>query len=201
MNNWFEVKVKYTKQLDNGAFKRVSEPYLLAAMTFTDAEARIYEELGSVIRGEFRVTNIAPKEYHDIFPYDDSDEWFKCKVVYSAHDGDSERKKIVQYFLVGAHTVEEATARLKENLKDLLADFDVPKVELSPIVDVYPVKEVIDGADEEFISISKQKYEGVLGALKSIRNSVNVHPDCEADSEFEDMVSMCDEVIKEADEV
>ena len=45
MNNWFTVKVKYTKQLDNGTLKRVSEPYLLAAMTFTDAEARIYEEL------------------------------------------------------------------------------------------------------------------------------------------------------------
>jgi hypothetical protein len=56
MNSWFTVKVKYTKQLENGTFKRVSEPYLLAAMTFTDAEARIYEELGSSIRGEFQVT-------------------------------------------------------------------------------------------------------------------------------------------------
>ena len=45
MNNWFTVKVKYTKQLENGTFKRVSEPYLLCAMTFTDAETRIYEEL------------------------------------------------------------------------------------------------------------------------------------------------------------
>ncbi|HRP53378.1 MAG TPA: DUF4494 family protein, partial [Fluviicola sp.] len=47
MNNWFTTKVKYTKQLEDGSFKRVSEPYLVAAMTFTDAEARIYEELGS----------------------------------------------------------------------------------------------------------------------------------------------------------
>jgi hypothetical protein len=46
MNSWFTVKVKYTRQLENGTFKRVSEPYLLAAMSFTDAEARIYEELG-----------------------------------------------------------------------------------------------------------------------------------------------------------
>ena len=66
MNNWFTVKVKYTNQLDNGAFKRVSEPYLLAAMTFTDAEARIYEELGQVIRGEFNVVGIVRTEIHDI---------------------------------------------------------------------------------------------------------------------------------------
>ncbi len=56
--SWFEVKVKYTKQLENGSFKRVTEPYLLAAITFTDAESRIYEELGNIIRGEFHVTSI-----------------------------------------------------------------------------------------------------------------------------------------------
>ena len=77
MNNWFTVKVKYTKQLDNGALKRVSEPYLLAAMTFTDAEARIYEELGQIIRGEFNVVGITRTEIHDIFAYDDVDTWFK----------------------------------------------------------------------------------------------------------------------------
>ena len=65
MNNWFTVKVKYTKQLDNGALKRVSEPYLLAAMTFTDAEARIYESkilLTEVVKlieaKEFHVVNV-----------------------------------------------------------------------------------------------------------------------------------------------
>jgi len=87
MNTWFTVKVKYTKQLDDGTFKRVSEPYLLAAMTFTDAEARIYEELGSIIRGEFTVTNIARTEYHDIFYYEDADLWYKCKITYQS-EGD-----------------------------------------------------------------------------------------------------------------
>ena len=66
-NNYFIVKVKYTRQLDNGAFKRVTEPYLVAGFSFTDAEASIYENLGSVIRGEFTVTDIKRVEYHDIF--------------------------------------------------------------------------------------------------------------------------------------
>lgn len=46
--NWFTVKVRYTKQLENGTFKRVLEVYLLPAETFTDAEARIYEEMGTI---------------------------------------------------------------------------------------------------------------------------------------------------------
>ena len=93
MNNWFTVKVKYTKQLDNGAIKRVTEPYLLAAMTFTDAEARIYEELGSQIRGEFNVTGIVRTELNDIFAYDDADTWYKCKVKYEDFDADTEKSK------------------------------------------------------------------------------------------------------------
>ena len=83
------------KQLENGTFKRVSEPYLLAAMTFTDAEARIYEELGSSIRGEFQVTGIARTDLHDIFQYDDAEQWFKCKVTYDRIDEDGEKAKTI----------------------------------------------------------------------------------------------------------
>ena len=67
MESWFTVKLKYTKQLDNGTLKRVTEPYLIAAMTFTDAEARIYEELGNAIRGEFMVSGIAERRFITYF--------------------------------------------------------------------------------------------------------------------------------------
>lgn len=145
MNNWFTVKVKYTKQLDNGQFKRVSEPYLLAAMTFTDAEARIYEELGSMIRGEFDVVGIARTEIHDIFQYDDADVWYKCKVTYEREDGDSEKaKKVSQNFLVSAHSVKDAFERIKESLSTLLVDFQIPSIIVSPIVEIFPYSENLD---------------------------------------------------------
>jgi hypothetical protein len=145
MNNWFTVKVKYTKQLENGTFKRVSEPYLLAAMTFTDAEARIYEELGSIIRGEFVVTNIARTDFHDIFYYEDSDIWFKCKILFESADGDSEKaKKVSQNFLVNARSVKEAFERLQESLSTMMVDFDIPSIMISPIVDIFPYTENLD---------------------------------------------------------
>lgn len=145
MNNWFTVKVKYTKQLDNGALKRVSEPYLLAAMTFTDAEARIYEELGALIRGEFNVTGIARTEIHDIFAYDDADVWYKCKVKYENFDADSEKaKKVTQNFLVSANSVKQAYERIEESLKSLLVDFEIPSIMVSPIVEIFPYSENLD---------------------------------------------------------
>ena len=145
MNSWFTVKVKYTKQLDNGALKRVSEPYLLAAMTFTDAEARIYEELGSVIRGEFNVTGIARTELHDIFAYDDSGVWYKCKVTYESMDADTEKaKRVAQNFLIEAHSVKEAFDRMQESLKGLMVDFQIPSIMVSPIIDIFPFNENLD---------------------------------------------------------
>lgn len=145
MNNWFTVKVKYTKQMDNGALKRVSEPYLLAAMTFTDAEARIYEELGAVIRGEFNVVGIARTELNDIFAYDDADTWYKCRVRYENFDADAEKgKKVTQNFLVGASNVKEAYERMQESLKTLMVDFEIPSIVSSPIVDIFPYSEDLD---------------------------------------------------------
>lgn len=145
MNNWFTVKVKYTKQLENGALKRVSEPYLLAAMTFTDAEARIYEELGAVIRGEFAVTGIARTEIHDIFAYDDAEVWYKAKVKYENFDADSEKsKKVTQNFLISAHSVKEAYERLQESLQGLMVDFEIPSIIVSPIVEIFPFQENLD---------------------------------------------------------
>jgi hypothetical protein len=139
MNNWFTVKVKYTKQLDNGTFKRVTEPYLLSAMTFTDAEARIYEELGSTIRGEFLVTAITRTDIHDIFQYDESDVWFLAKVKYDTCDEDSNKKKsITQKFLVSADSVKEANERIVESLSTLMVDYQIHSIVESPIVDIFP---------------------------------------------------------------
>ena len=150
MNNWFTVKVKYTKQLDNGALKRVSEPYLLAAMNYSDAETRIYEELGQVIRGEFNVVGITRTEIHDIFHYEDSDVWYKCKIKYQGVASDSEKaRKVTQVMLVSANSVKQAYERLEECLSTLMVDFEVPSVIVSPIVEIFPYTENVEQEEVE----------------------------------------------------
>ena len=49
MKTWFTCKVKYQKQDDEGRIKNVTEAYLTDALSFTEAEARIYEEMGQFI--------------------------------------------------------------------------------------------------------------------------------------------------------
>jgi hypothetical protein len=161
MNSWFTVKVKYTRQLENGTFKRVSEPYLLAAMSFTDAEARIYEELGSRIRGEFNVVGISRTELHDIFVYDDADVWYKCKITYDKVDEDGEKsKKIAQQFLVSAHSVKDAFDRIQESMGAYMVDFEIPSITVSPIVEVFPFNDESEAAPESRI-IPKEEIENI----------------------------------------
>lgn len=190
MYNWFTVKVKYTKQLENGQFKRVSEPYLLAAMTFTDAEARIYEELGTLIKGEFDVVGISRTEIHDIFAYDDADVWYKCKVTYEREDGDSEKtKKVAQNFLVSAHSVKDAFDRIKESLSTLMVDFLIPSIIVSPIIEIFPPTENLDKeisrrpADDFELESSNEPKGAVFSASGS---DVDEEEDEEVESEIED---------------
>lgn len=153
MNSWYTVKVKYTKQLDDGRLKRVNEPYLVDAVSFTEAEARIYEELAAYIRGDFAISGISKVEFADIFHYDDADDWYKCKVSYISVDADSgKEKKVVQNFLISAHSVKEACQRLEESLSGMMVSYDIPSVMLSPIIDIFPFtgeREVIGEEEEE----------------------------------------------------
>jgi hypothetical protein len=192
MNTWFTVKVKYTKHLEDGTFKRVSEPYLLAAMTFTDAEARIYEELEKSIRGEFTVTNIARTEFHDIFHYEDSDVWYKCKVMYESEGGEDEKKKKVsQNFLVSAHSVKDAYDRMQESLSTMMVDFIIPTITVSPIVDIFPFTEELDkeisrkpiesSIDDEPVSITGKPVYSAPGS-----DADEFEDEEEVDSELED---------------
>ncbi len=139
MNSWHTVKVKYTKEFQDGTLKRVTEPYLVSAISFTDAEARIYQEVGEFVRGEFIVTSIAKTDFNDIIQYDDAETWYKCKVSYVSEDADSgKEKKVNTNYLVSAHNVKEAYERLEESMKGLMVSYEIPMISLTQIVEIFP---------------------------------------------------------------
>jgi hypothetical protein len=144
MTTWYAVKVKYTKQLEDGRLKRVNEAYLFNAMSFTDAEARAYNEIGEFVKGEFIITNITKTDFADIFHYEDCDTWYKVKMSYLSASADGEEdkeKKITQTLLVNAPNARDAYDRTQESMKGMLASFDIPSIALSPLVDVFPFNE------------------------------------------------------------
>lgn len=139
MRTWYQVQVKYAKENEEGLLKAISEKYLVDAVSFTEAEAIIYDRLGSQIRGDFQVTHMAKSPIVDVFHYEDADVWFKAKIKYLVADTDSgKEKKITQFMLVSATDVPQAHERIQESLSNMLVSFQVPDVVLSPIVEVFP---------------------------------------------------------------
>lgn len=137
MSEWFQAKVEYLRQMDNGLIKKITEQYLVDSMSFTECEARVLKEQGEGVR-EIKCKSIARSPISEVVFYGDTDQWHKVKVCYSLMDEATEKeKKVTTYFLVNAADVKEAYDRTEEHLKTMLVPFSIPKVELSPICEVF----------------------------------------------------------------
>lgn len=146
MNEWFECKIKYEKTMDNGQVKKVTEPYLVDAINFTEAEKRIIEEMTPFMTGEFQVADIKRARYAELFetPGDEEDRWFKCKLTFVTLDEKSgAEKKTSQNVLVQASDLRGAIKRLDEGMKGSMMDYVISSVAETPIMDVYHYQQAV----------------------------------------------------------
>ncbi|WP_438424383.1 DUF4494 domain-containing protein [Aquimarina macrocephali] len=136
---WYECKVKYRKLDDSGVQKVTTEPYLVDALSYTEAETRINEEMSAYISEEFKITNIKIANFAEIHPFENSDRWFKSKVALISYDEESgKERKSSMYLLVQANDVKEAYDNTISMMKDSVSDYTVPAISESPIMDVFP---------------------------------------------------------------
>lgn len=143
MHNWFECKIRYEKTMENGMTKKVTEPYLVDALSFTEAEARTIEEMTPFLSGEFTVSDIKRANYSELFNCEEetADRWFKCKLLFITLDEKSgAEKKTSTQVLVQASDLRDAVKRLDEGMKGTMADYVIASVAETPIMDVYPYK-------------------------------------------------------------
>lgn len=148
MRPLFIAKVKYTKQLENGAFKRVNEQYVLEAMTFGHAEERIFQQLNHV-QGEVILNDLTRTSFHDMFfgYVSESDEplYVQAKISIYAITDDSDQAKATTYkFLIRVKDFSEAEGYLNELIDTV--GLDITKVETqsltkTPFVDYFPMSE------------------------------------------------------------
>ncbi|NDV79634.1 DUF4494 domain-containing protein [Dysgonomonas sp. 511] len=142
MHNWFECKVSYEKLMENGMQKKVTEPYLVDALSFTEAEARIIEEIKPYISGEFTIADIKRAKLSELFFNDLGDRFFKAKVMFVTLDEKSgtEKRTAVQ-MLAQAADIKQAMKVIEKGMEGTLADYVVASLSESPIMDVFPYSE------------------------------------------------------------
>ena len=135
---WFECKVRYDKMQENGAVKKVTEPYLVDALSFTEAEARIIEEMKPFISGEFSISAVKKTKISEIFFDETGDRYYMTKVNFITIDDKGIEKKSATLILVQASDFEGALRRFNEGMKDSAADYEIASIVETMLMDVYP---------------------------------------------------------------
>lgn len=141
MANWFECKVRYVRMLETGMQKAVNEPYLVDALSFTEAELRITEEMAPFISGEFTVSAVKREKLSEVFYDETGDKWYKVKYnIITVDEKTAVEKKTSVTTLVQAANFQAALDNFMEGMKGTMADFEIASITETAIMDVFPVK-------------------------------------------------------------
>lgn len=138
--NWFICKIRYEKVMEDGLQKTVTEIYVVDALSFTEAEARITEEMSSYINGEFEVQEIDRAVFKEIFFSDEdmADKWYKAKLQFIAIDEKTEKEKRTNvYYLVQAGSFEGARKNIDEVMGGTMIDYVISSVSETKTMDVF----------------------------------------------------------------
>jgi len=139
-SKWFETKVKYDKTMEDGTQKPVPETYVVDALSFTEAEERITEEMSAYVSGAFDVKGIAEASYKEIFfsDLDSADKWYKAKLQFITLDEKTEKeKRTAVYYLVQAANFMQAVKNIDEVMGGTMIDYVISSVSETSIMDVY----------------------------------------------------------------
>lgn len=124
--------------METGVLKTVTEPYLVDALSFTEAEARITEEMQPYISGEFSVSAVRRINLSDIFYNQAGDKWYKVKTNFITIDEKTAvEKKTATFQLVQASEFSNALTVFMEGMKDTMADFEIASITETALMDVF----------------------------------------------------------------
>ncbi len=137
---WFECKVRYDKTMENGSVKKVTEAYLVDALSFTEAESRIIETIQPYMSGDFTIPAIKKTNIAEVFYNEGCDRWWSVKYnIITLDEKTARERKIAVYVMVQTDDQQGATDRFNQGMKGTLADYEIAKVAETGIIDVYPV--------------------------------------------------------------
>ena len=140
---WFEAKVRYDKTMEDGCLKKVTETYVIDALSFGEAEKRILEKMGSYVSGEIDVCGLKIAPYKEVFFADSNmaDRWYIAKLAFITIDEKTDKEKKTRVcYLVNAGNINAAIKNIEEVMAGTMIDYDTLNVSETQILDVFEYK-------------------------------------------------------------
>lgn len=142
MSNYFETGVRFNKVYDDGSQKAVTERYVIDAMSFSEVEARIAEEMQGY--QDYKITMMTEANFEGIFlsPKEGDDTFFKVKVLFKSYDDKSGKEKKLSYvYLVQSSSIGKALERTCKEMSNSVLEYRVTAIVETKIVDIIKHKE------------------------------------------------------------
>ena len=140
---WFECKIRYEKTMEDGLPKKVNEVYVIDALSFSEAEERIMEEMSPYIPGEIELVDVKIAPYREIFFADNNlaDQWFKAKLSFITIDERTDKeKRTSMMYLVNAGNISSAINNIGEVMSETMIDYVTTSISATKIMDVFEYK-------------------------------------------------------------
>ena len=140
---WFECKIRYEKIMEDGLPKKINDVYVVDALSFSEAEERIIEEMSSYISGEIEIVDVKIAPYREIFFADDNlaDQWFKAKLSFITIDERSNKeKRTSMMYLVNAGNISSAISNIDKVMSGTMIDYVTTSISATKIMDVFEYK-------------------------------------------------------------
>lgn len=172
---WYECRVKYEKTLENGTQKKVTETYLIDALSCSEAESRITAELGPYIVGEFSVKSVKEVHFSEMFTDPKGDKWYRAKVMFISLDEKSGREvRNASYMLIQADSFDHAKKNLEKGMKGTMSDWELNTISETNIIDVLTLSaEEYSKPRTENVPVTEEDIKRVAGcklARRAIKN-------------------------------
>lgn len=138
-SNWFEVKLRYDKVHEDGYERKVTESYVVEALSFGDAEKTAIEFLGGYVSGEIQVVNINPMKFQEVFfnEQESCDRYYKAILQFITIDEKTEREKRAQvYYLVQASSFDNCKDTIRTIMDGTMIDYQIASVSETKVIDV-----------------------------------------------------------------
>ena len=140
---WFECKIRYEKIMEDGLPKKINEVYVVDALSFSEAEERIIEEMSSYISGEIEIVDVKIAPYREIFFADSdlADKWYKAKLAFITIDEKTDKeKKTSVFYLVNAGNISSAINNIDKVMSGTMIDYVTTSISATKIFDVFEYK-------------------------------------------------------------
>lgn len=148
---WFECKVRYEKSGEGGTPRKVTETYVVDALSFSEAESRIMEEMSRWVSGELEIADLKIAQYKEIFFADSdlADKWYKAKLAFVTIDEKTDKeKKTTVYYLVNAGNINSALKNVDEIMSGTMVDYQTCNLSETQIIDVFEYKKKTETTSE-----------------------------------------------------